>query len=94
LVAANNETVRFDIHSLGNEFHNFTMDSVKWLRPGTNETINSQIIAPLANLVFTVNANKNATYSDNTELNPLRGMKGEFIVDSDGGASIPGKSPL
>ena len=94
LVAANNETIRFDIHALGNEFHNFTMDKVKWLKPGTNETINSQIIGPLANLVFTVNANKTANYFDNTELNLLRGMKGEFIVDTDGGPSIPGQSPL
>jgi manganese oxidase len=94
LVAANNETVRFNIQSLGNEFHNFTMDNVKWLKPGTNDTINSHIIGPLANHVFTVSADKNATYFDTTEINLLGGMKGNFVVNPQGGASIPGESPL
>ncbi len=94
LVAANNDIVRFHIQSLGNEFHNFTMDSVKWLKPGTTETMNSHIIGPLANHVFTISADKNATYFDTTEINLIGGMKGDFVVNSQGGTSIPGESPL
>jgi hypothetical protein len=40
LTAANNSMVRFNIQSIGNEFHNFTMDSIEWLSPGTNKVIN------------------------------------------------------
>ena len=83
LTAANNSIVRFNIQSIGNEFHNFTMDNVQWLEPGTNTIVNSHVIGPLANHAFTIKADSNATYYDNSEINLLGGMKGSFVV-SDG----------
>lgn len=93
LAVTNNDTVRFNIQSIGNEFHNFTMDNIQWLEPGTDQLINSQIIGPLANHVFTIGAEKNATYFDTTEINFISGMKGNFIVNSHRGTSMPGESP-
>lgn len=83
LTAANNSIVRFNIQSIGNEFHNFTMDNVQWLKPGTNTVVNSNIIGPLANHVFTIKADSNATYYDNSKINLLGGMKGSFVVSDD-----------
>ncbi|ALI35501.1 Multicopper oxidase [Candidatus Nitrosocosmicus oleophilus] len=80
LTAANNSIVRFNIQSTGNEFHNFTMDNIEWLSPGTNKVINSHIIGPLANHVFTIEANKNSSYYDNSTINLLGGMKGDFVI--------------
>jgi hypothetical protein len=72
--------VRFSIQSIGNDFHNFTMDNVKWLKPGTDKVVNSHLIGPLANHVFTVKADRNGTYYDNSEINLLGGMKGNLSV--------------
>jgi|tagenome__1003787_1003787.scaffolds.fasta_scaffold20786924_1 hypothetical protein len=80
LTATNNSIVRFNIQSTGNEFHNFTTDNIKWLKPGTEKVINSHEIGPLANLVFTVKLNKNATYFDSSKINLLGGMNGKIIV--------------
>ncbi|VFJ14352.1 multicopper oxidase domain-containing protein [Candidatus Nitrosocosmicus franklandus] len=74
--------VRFNIQSIGNDFHNFTIDGIKWLKPGTNKVINSHVIGPLANHVFTIKADRNGTYYDNSEINLLGGMKGNFSVIS------------
>jgi hypothetical protein len=80
LTATNNSIVRFNIQSTGNDFHNFTTDNIKWLQPGTEKVINSHEIGPLANLVFTVQLNKNASYFDSSKINLLGGMKGKIIV--------------
>ena len=80
LSAPSNSIVRFNIQSIGNEFHNFTMDNIEWLSPGTNKVIKSHVIGPLANHVFTIEANKNSSYYDNSTINLLGGMKGNFVV--------------
>jgi hypothetical protein len=82
LTAANNSIVRFNIQSTGNEFHNFTMDNIDWLSPGTNKVISSHLIGPLANHVFTIEATKNSSYYDNSTINLLGGMKGDFVVSN------------
>lgn len=81
LVAANNDIVRFHLLSIGNEFHNFVLDGYQWLKPGTNKLINSQIIGPLENHVFTISSDKDSQYFDTTEINLLAGMKGKFDVN-------------
>jgi FtsP/CotA-like multicopper oxidase with cupredoxin domain len=83
LTAVNNSIVRFNIQSIGNEFHNFTMDNTHWLEPGTNTVVNSHIIGPLANHVFTVKADSNSTYYDDSEINFLGGMEENFVVTND-----------
>jgi FtsP/CotA-like multicopper oxidase with cupredoxin domain len=83
LTATNSSIVRFNIQSIGNEFHNFTMDNIHWLKPGTDTIINSNVIGPLANHVFTIKADSNATYFDNSKINLLAGMKGNFVVSDD-----------
>lgn len=87
LTATNNSIVRFNIQSIGNEFHNFEMDNIRWLKPGTNTIINSHVIGPLANHVFTIKADSNATYFDNSKINLLAGMKGSFVVADNNGKS-------
>ncbi|WP_458747390.1 multicopper oxidase domain-containing protein [Candidatus Nitrosocosmicus sp. T] len=88
LTAANNSTVRFNIQSTGNEFHNFTMDDIKWLSPGTNKIINSHIIGPLANHVFTIEANNNSSYYDDSTINLLGGMNGDFVISDSVGKQV------
>ncbi len=83
LTTANNSIVRFNIQSIGNEFHNFVMDNTEWLKPGTNSITNSHEIGPLANHVFTIEADANSTYYDNSKINLLGGMKGILLVTND-----------
>jgi hypothetical protein len=55
---------------------------------GNKAVINSQIIGPLANHVFTIEANKNSTYYDNSTINLLGGMKGDFVVSNSVGEQV------
>jgi manganese oxidase len=88
LTANNNSIVRFNIQSTGNEFHNFTMDNIEWLSPGTNNVISSHLIGPLANHVFTIEANNNSNYYDDSTINLLGGMKGNFVVTNSVGKQV------
>ena len=102
LVAKQNDLVRFHIQSIGTDFHHFVLDNYKWLKPGTNQTINLEKIGPLENHVFTINADKSSSYYDKIPVHLLSGMKGEFRVISssnslssisNSSSSIPGPSP-
>ena len=97
LVASKNDLVRFNIQSVGADFHHFVLDNYGWLKPGTNTTTSLENIGPLENHVFTIGADKSTSYYDKVHTHLLSGMKGNFEVVEDGStasvASIPGPSP-
>ena len=97
LVASKNDIVRFNIQSVGADFHHFVLDNYEWLKPGTNTTTSLENIGPLENHVFTISADKSTSYYDKVHTHLLSGMKGKFEVVEDGStastSSIPGLSP-
>ena len=97
LVASKNDIVRFNIQSVGADFHHFVLDNYEWLKPGTNTTTSLENIGPLENHVFIISADKSTSYYDKVHTHLLSGMKGKFEVVEDGStaniASIPGPSP-
>jgi FtsP/CotA-like multicopper oxidase with cupredoxin domain len=97
LVASKNDLVRFNIQSVGADFHHFVLDNYGWLKPGTNTTTSLENIGPLENHVFTISADRSTSYYDKVHTHLLSGMKGNFEVVEDGNtastASIPGPSP-
>ena len=97
LVASKNDIVRFNIQSVGADFHHFVLDNYEWLKPGTNTTTSLENIGPLENHVFIISADKSTSYYDKVHTHLLSGMKGKFEVVEDGStastSSIPGLSP-
>ena len=98
LVASKNDLVRFNVQSVGTDFHHFVLDNYEWLKPATNETTSLANIGPLENHVFTISANNNGSYYDEMPIHLLSGMKGKFqVIEGDAAAaspsSIPGPSP-
>ena len=98
LVASKNDLVRFNVQSVGTDFHHFVLDNYEWLKPATNDTTSLANIGPLENHVFTISANNNASYYDEMPIHLLSGMKGKFqVIEGDAAAarpsSIPGPSP-
>ena len=88
------ELIRFHLYSIGTDFTKFELTGYEWLKPGTDEIVQSQTFGPLESLVFTIQANDgDAEYRDIIQSHLKSGMFGDFIVDNSG-ISIPGDNPL
>jgi len=99
LVAKQNDEVRFHVLGLGSEFHTFHMHAHRWVDQGTTDVIDTKTIGPLERHVFVVKAGEAVGSGDWMYhchvFNHMRaGMTGFMQVSPDGGASIPGPSPL
>ncbi|MDX1372613.1 MAG: multicopper oxidase domain-containing protein [Nitrososphaeraceae archaeon] len=92
--AIDGDLIRFHLYGMGTDFHIFELTGYDWLDPGTTQIIKQKKFGPLENHVFTIKAkNGIAEYRDTITSHELSGMKGSFVVDSNG-QSIQGKSPL
>ena len=79
------ELIRFHLYSIGTDFTKFELTGYEWLKPGTDDIVQSQTFGPLESLVFTIQANDgDAEYRDIIQSHLKAGMFGEFIVDNSG----------
>jgi FtsP/CotA-like multicopper oxidase with cupredoxin domain len=99
LVAQLNDEVRFHVIGLGTAFHTFHMHAHKWVDQGTTDIVDVENIGPLSRTVFTVKAGEGVGTGDwmyhcHVFAHMQAGMSGIFRVTAEGGASLPGDSPL
>lgn len=99
LQAKLNDEVRFHVVGLGTAFHSFHVHAHRWVDQGTTDVIDVKNIGPLTRHVFTVKAGEGVGTGDwmyhcHVFAHMQAGMSGIFRVTTDGGASIPGASPL
>ena len=80
LSAQKDSNVRVHLISLGTNFHQFGFSGYKWVDPGTNLIIQEKEIGPLEKHVFTIRANHNSVYKDQTFTSMALGMQGNFTA--------------
>jgi len=99
LVSKLGETDRFHVLGLGTAFHTWHMHAHRWLEDGTTNVIDTKNIGPLTRHVFAIKAGEGVGTGDwmyhcHVFAHMQAGMTGLYRVTEEGGASIPGPSPL
>jgi FtsP/CotA-like multicopper oxidase with cupredoxin domain len=79
--APKNTLVRFHLIALGTNPHKFRLRNYEWIDPDTRQLIDIKRIGSLEKHVFTIQANRNARYLDNTFTSRLLKMKGKLQVN-------------